>query len=81
MKKPDPAPQTPSSAPPQQASQQAPAPGALPYPVYTQGMPVPFGATGNTPYPSYAPPPMPQGYNPYGGAPYPGITLFSHLKT
>lgn len=47
-----------------------PAPGQvppnLPYPVQVQGMPVPYGANANTPYPSYVPPPMPQGYNPYG---------------
>lgn len=42
----------------------------LPYPVYVQGMPVPYAATVNTPYPAYAPPPMPQGYNPYGTLPY-----------
>ncbi|XP_050298360.1 programmed cell death 6-interacting protein [Anthonomus grandis grandis] len=37
----------------------------LPYPVYVQGMPIPYGST-TAPYPSYVPPPMPQGYNPYG---------------
>lgn len=42
------------------------APPNLPYPVYVQGMPVPYGATNATPYPSYVAPPMPQGYNPYG---------------
>ncbi|KAL1491587.1 hypothetical protein ABEB36_012162 [Hypothenemus hampei] len=42
------------------------APPNLPYPVYVQGMPVPYGATNAAPYPSYVPPPMPQGYNPYG---------------
>lgn len=63
-------PTTPTSPPQAQPSQ---APSSLPYPVYVQGMPVPFGASTNTPYPSYVPPPMPQGYNPYGGGvPYPG---------
>ncbi|CAH0558884.1 unnamed protein product [Brassicogethes aeneus] len=56
---------TPGSAPPSQV------PSNLPYPVYVQGMPVPYGASSNTPYPSYVPPPMPQGYNPYGTVPYP----------
>lgn len=70
----DPKPSTPVAP----AAPVAPVPGApqqlpsnLPYPVYVQGMPVPYGATANTPYPSYAPPPMPQGYNPYGNVPYP----------
>ncbi|KAJ8979592.1 hypothetical protein NQ317_019480 [Molorchus minor] len=53
------------SGPPQQMQSN------LPYPVYTQGMPVPYGASSQTPYPSYAPPPMPTGYNPYGTMPYP----------
>lgn len=47
-------------------------PSNLPYPVYVQGMPVPFGASTSAPYPSYAATPMPQGYNPYGSMPYPG---------
>ncbi|XP_045461257.1 programmed cell death 6-interacting protein [Harmonia axyridis] len=44
--------------------------GNLPYPVQVQGMPVPFAPPANTPYPAYAAPPMPQGYNPYGTLPY-----------
>lgn len=65
VKKTEPSPTTPTSPP-------APAPAvqtssSLPYPVYVQGMPVPFGASGSAPYPSYVPPPMPQGYNPYAG--------------
>ncbi|XP_049798045.1 programmed cell death 6-interacting protein isoform X2 [Schistocerca nitens] len=49
--------------------------GALPYPVYPQGMPVPYGASSAAPYPTYVPPPG--SFNPYtagvGGAavPYP----------
>lgn len=42
----------------------------LPYPVNFQGMPIPYGASSATPYPTYVPPPMPQGYNPYGTLPY-----------
>lgn len=37
-------------------------------------MPLPYGATVAAPYPSYAPPPMPGGYNGlynYGTMPYP----------
>lgn len=45
-------------------------PGGLPYPMYAQGMPVPYAAAAPTPYPTYVPPPMPQGYNPYGTLPY-----------
>lgn len=75
----DPKPSTPPSAGSSIAPQPA-APGQvpsnLPYPVYVQGMPVPYGATANTPYPTYAPPPMPQGYNPYGTLPYPNNYSF-----
>ncbi|XP_049821414.1 programmed cell death 6-interacting protein isoform X2 [Aethina tumida] len=60
-------PSVPSSAP----SPATTTSGSLPYPVYVQGMPVPYGASGSAPYPSYVPPPMPQGYNPYGTMPYP----------
>uniref|UniRef100_A0A1Y1LGS8 BRO1 domain-containing protein n=1 Tax=Photinus pyralis TaxID=7054 RepID=A0A1Y1LGS8_PHOPY len=67
VKKTEPSPTSPTSAPPVQTSSN------LPYPVYVQGMPVPF-APGSAPYTAYAPPPMPQSYNPYGGgyqqAPY-----------
>ncbi|XP_062544866.1 programmed cell death 6-interacting protein isoform X2 [Armigeres subalbatus] len=42
-----------------------------PYPMQPQGMPVPYGATANIPYPTYIPPPMPQGFNPYATLPYP----------
>ncbi|KAI4457578.1 pcd6 interacting protein-related [Holotrichia oblita] len=64
---------TPAAAPSTPSQPQASSvPTTLPYPVYVQGMPIPFGASANTPYPSYtAPPPMPQGYNPYGTMPYP----------
>lgn len=51
-------------------------PTTLPYPVYVHGMPVPYGASSSTPYPAYAPPPMPQGYNPYGTMPYPSSYQF-----
>ncbi|XP_044258227.1 programmed cell death 6-interacting protein [Tribolium madens] len=56
---------------PSQPPQAPPASGGVPYPVYVQGMPVPYGASTSTPYPAYVPPPMPQGYNPYGTMPYP----------
>ncbi|CAG9818187.1 unnamed protein product [Phaedon cochleariae] len=59
----------PATSPPQQPPQQVPS--SLPYPVYAQGMPLPYGATAQAPYPSYVPPPMPQGYNPYGTMTYP----------
>ncbi|XP_057660109.1 programmed cell death 6-interacting protein [Diorhabda carinulata] len=59
-------------APPQQAQSS----GYLPYPVQSQNMPVPYGATANTPYPTYVPPPMPQGYNPYATMPYPSSYQF-----
>ncbi|KAJ8928156.1 hypothetical protein NQ314_019303 [Rhamnusium bicolor] len=48
------APTNPSSAPHQ-------IPSALPYPVYVQGMPVPYGASTSAPYPSYVPPPNASG--------------------
>ncbi|CAH1131348.1 unnamed protein product [Ceutorhynchus assimilis] len=43
-------------------------PPNLPYPVYVQGMPVPYGTPGAAAaaYNTYVSPPMPQGYNPYG---------------
>lgn len=41
-----------------------------------QAMPVPYGATPAAPYPTYVPPPMPQGYNPYGTLPYQGNFLY-----
>ncbi|XP_013102733.1 programmed cell death 6-interacting protein [Stomoxys calcitrans] len=59
-------PSTPSSAP-----SSAPA-GNVPYPQAVQGMPMPYGAGPNMPYPAYVPPPMPQGFNPYATLPYPG---------
>ncbi|XP_025832314.1 programmed cell death 6-interacting protein [Agrilus planipennis] len=52
-------------------------PTTLPYPVYVTGMPVPYGASVNTPYPSYAPPPLPSGYNPYSTLPYPASSYYS----
>ncbi|XP_014470359.1 PREDICTED: programmed cell death 6-interacting protein [Dinoponera quadriceps] len=51
-------------------SQAADAP-QLPYPVQQSGMPMPYGATPATPYPSYVSPPMPAAYNPYATMPYP----------
>lgn len=78
---PTPTPSTPSyhtsekkdvpDAPPAQPAPSSAYPGQLPYPVYVQGMPVPYGASPATPYPAYMPPPMPQSYNPYGTMPYP----------
>uniref|UniRef100_A0A1A9VGV1 BRO1 domain-containing protein n=1 Tax=Glossina austeni TaxID=7395 RepID=A0A1A9VGV1_GLOAU len=44
----------------------------IPYPQSVQGMPMPYGATSNVSHLSYAPPPMPQGFNPYATLPYPG---------
>ncbi|XP_058457648.1 programmed cell death 6-interacting protein [Malaya genurostris] len=46
---------------------------ATPYPMQPQGMPLPYGATPNAPYPAYVPAPMPQGYNPYATLPYPTV--------
>ncbi|XP_026475185.1 programmed cell death 6-interacting protein [Ctenocephalides felis] len=43
----------------------------VPYPTSGQTMPIPYGASNVAPYPTYVPPPMPQGYNPYGTLPYP----------
>ncbi|XP_061390157.1 programmed cell death 6-interacting protein [Musca vetustissima] len=56
-----------SSSPPSTAPS-----GNVPYPQAVQGMPMPYGATANVPYPAYVPPPMPQGFNPYATLPYPG---------
>lgn len=50
---------------------QAPQPAAIPYPAQMNTMPQPFGATPMAPYPTYVPPPMPQGFNPYATLPYP----------
>lgn len=56
--------------------------GSLPYPTAGHGtMPVPYGAVSNTPYPTYQPPAMPQGYNPYG-MPYPSkfpLFLYTYI--
>jgi programmed cell death 6-interacting protein len=52
-------------SPPQQS------PSNVPYPSQMHGMPVPYGATPAAPYPTYVPPPMPQGFNPYATLPYP----------
>ncbi|XP_053946462.1 programmed cell death 6-interacting protein [Anastrepha ludens] len=49
-----------------------PSAGNVPYPHQMQGMPMPYGATPGVPYPTYVPPPMPQGFNPYATLPYPG---------
>lgn len=70
--------------PPQPQAPQAPPStgggGGVPYPVYIQGMPIPYGASTSTPYPSYVPPPMPQGYNPYGTMPYPSLICYLENK-
>lgn len=68
-----PPPNIPTAAP--SSAPQAGAPN-LPYPVNWQGMPVPYAPGSAAPYPTYVPPPMPQGYNPYGTLPYQGIQLF-----
>lgn len=55
----------------------------VPYPTQVQGMPIPYGATQATPYPTYVPPPMPQGFNPYATLPYPQGSLlifFSNIQ-
>lgn len=52
------------------------APGGVPYPTQIANMPVPYGATTQTPYPTYMPPPMPQCFNPYATLPYPGAYQF-----
>lgn len=57
---------TPAAPPPM-----APTGGNVPYPQQFQGMPLPYGASAQAPYPTYMPPPMPQGYNPYATLPYP----------
>lgn len=44
---------------------------STPYPIQPQMMPLPYGASVNMPYPTYAPLPMPQGFNPYATLPYP----------
>ncbi|CAH1990718.1 unnamed protein product [Acanthoscelides obtectus] len=74
-----PTPATPSyhqDPPPSSAPSNPQQQGALPYPTQVQGMPVPYGATPQTPYPTYMPPPMPQGYNPYATMPYPSNYQF-----
>uniref|UniRef100_A0A182QIB3 BRO1 domain-containing protein n=1 Tax=Anopheles farauti TaxID=69004 RepID=A0A182QIB3_9DIPT len=51
------------------------APAAAPYPQQVQGIPVAAGYGGNMGampgFTGYVPPPMPQGFNPYGTLPYP----------
>lgn len=71
-REPPPRPPPPSVAPPQQGM----GPSGLPYPSYPVGMPVPYGATTAAPYPTYIPPPVTGGFNPYaagvgGVMPYP----------
>ncbi|KAK9879303.1 hypothetical protein WA026_004156 [Henosepilachna vigintioctopunctata] len=62
--------ESPTTPPQPQGSSAPQAPSNLPYPVSVQGMPLPFAAAANTPYPAYAPPPMPQGYDPYRNMQY-----------
>ncbi|KAJ9593455.1 hypothetical protein L9F63_014984 [Diploptera punctata] len=77
-KEPPPRPPPPAVVP---TTSGAPPPGALPYPSYPQGMPVPYGATPAAPYPTYMPPPLPTSYNPYTTAPYPQQDLkFTHFS-
>jgi len=61
----------PPPRPPPPTAQPSSAPSAMPYPVYPQGMPIPYGATPAAPYPTYMPPVLPTSYNPYAAAPYP----------
>lgn len=61
-------PATPPRAP---ATAPSTAPAFSPYPAQIQGMPIPYGASPAAPYPTYVPPPMPQGFNPYATLPYP----------
>ncbi|XP_067014587.1 programmed cell death 6-interacting protein isoform X2 [Anabrus simplex] len=75
-KEPPPRPPPPTTTPPSSvptSSGTAPPPQGLPYPMYPSAMPVPYGASPAAPYPTYIPPPMPAGYNPYGG---PGTTPY-----
>ena len=65
-----PAPAAPASAP--SGGAQA---GYVPYPQQMQGMPIPYGASVQAPYPTYVPPPMPQSFNPYATLPYPNSKL------
>ncbi|XP_055384800.1 programmed cell death 6-interacting protein isoform X2 [Condylostylus longicornis] len=51
--------------------------GNIPYPQNVQGMPMPYGALPNAPYPTYVPPPMPQGFNPYATLPYPNSGYYT----
>ncbi|PSN46080.1 Programmed cell death 6-interacting protein [Blattella germanica] len=68
----EPPPRPPPPSVPTSSTQPPPvAPGAMPYPVYPQGMPVPYGATAAAPYPTYMPPSLPTSYNPYASVPYP----------
>ncbi|KAJ1520851.1 hypothetical protein ONE63_003939 [Megalurothrips usitatus] len=60
---------SPASTPSSQPGPSSAGTGTLPYPAYPVGMPLPYGASNTMPYPSYVPPPMPQSYNPYAGAP------------
>ena len=48
------------------------APNTLPYPMYAQGMPMPYAVPNVAPYPAYCTAIMPQGYNPFMTLPYPG---------
>lgn len=59
------APTNPHATPPASANPN------IPYPSQMNTMPQPYGATPLAPYPTYVPPPMPQGFNPYATLPYP----------